>query len=189
MAVNWVLFESAIRPYFNSGLIPSNTDDAANYIANIYDTAVRMGSTAFGNFTLNTNKPALVTNLKIAFKLMHGAGGTPVESSAYTVMATGFITYWLGATMSPLPPHPPTILPAVPNACQVLYPGDVASLSKSLQNALTNLKLIKTAGLSTTLLSLALKIHLMSISGIYLGLVPVVVGVAPFPPVPWTGIF
>jgi hypothetical protein len=189
MAVNWTIFEQAIRPYFKSGIIPSNTDDAANYIANIYDTAVRVGSTAFGNFTLSTNKSILVSSLKTAFKIMHSAGNIPISKSAYTVMATGFVGYWTGATMSPLPPHPPTVLPAVPSACFVVYPGDIASLSVNLENALTNFSLVKTASMTTTLFSLALKMHLLTVTGFYLGLFPYAITLAPFPPIPWVGIF
>lgn len=189
MAVNWGLFTSAITPYFASGLIASNTADSARYIADIYDISVKTASTPFGNFAGATNKPILFTNLKTAFDLMFGAGQLDVSGSAYTVMAIGFIGYWTGATMMPFPPIPPNILPAIPNACQVVFPGSPNMLSTMLKFALSSVPLIKTPPMSAALLSMALQIHLTTISGLYFGLIPSVTGVIPAPPIPWTGIF
>lgn len=189
MSVNWTIFENAVVPYFKSGLIAKNTDDAARYISDIYDISVKTAATSYGNLTLTTNKAALFLNLKAAFSLMFSAGSLNVSSSAYTLMATGFISYWLGGIMAPLPPHLPAILPAFPNACQVVFPGDVATLSKMLTTALSDFSFIKTPKMSATLLMLALKTHLLSITGLYFGLMPVGLSILPGPPTPWVGIF
>ena len=108
----------------------------------------------------------------------------------FEIIAGGIsLTLMLG-NLLPIPPIPPTVLPnyAVPLPCSILFPGDIKSLAKDLKTSLSDDASIKTPALTCDLLQLALQKYLMTVGGLYFGLLPIGAVMVPAPPIPWLGL-
>jgi hypothetical protein len=108
----------------------------------------------------------------------------------FDIIANGISLTLMNSGLLPIPPIPPTLIPnySFPYPCIVLFPGDVINLKKDLKRALSDNALIKTPQLATQLLQLALQKYLMTIGGLYFGMLYVGTAIIPAPPIPWIGI-
>lgn len=184
MPSNWSLFKSMMRFY-----IPSFTAvdrrDAAKKMANAYNASVMgQASTIYGNTLLSGSvsllEKCLFVGMEMNFRRKNPDDG---DRRPFRIMASGFSLYWVGASLTPVPPHPPTIAPI--GGVIVSFPGEVESLSRGLELSFTSFDLEK--GLNA--LVLALEIHLKTVSGLYSGAIPTPTGPIPSAPLPWIGIF
>lgn len=110
--------------------------------------------------------------------------------SAFLLTATQIILAWTSAQFNSAIPMPGYVAPT--SGYAILFPGDPSSLSKDLAKAFfiaqsetdsNSAFLAHTNGLIE-----AYSKHLLSITGIYNGLVPAVPSPIPGPPISWVGI-
>lgn len=186
--VNWAIFEQELTTFFGPGKIGISVERGARRLVDAYDIAVRSGTTIFGQGVINPNKEILVQAFTSVFKMN---GGTIPSKGLppYSILAQGFFGYWIGCQMMPMPPSPPCILPMplpVPNV--VTFGGDVNTLATNLKSALEDMNVIKTPKKSAQLFTIACRLHLQTIVGLYFGLLPTPFGPVPAPPIPWVGI-
>lgn len=108
----------------------------------------------------------------------------------FDIIANGISLTLLNMGLVPVPPVPPTVAPnfMFPYPCVLLFPGDVKNLAKDLKRALSDNALIKTPPLAAQMLQLALQKYLMTVGGLYFGMLFVGVALVPAPPIPWIGI-
>ena len=182
MAINWNLFKKQLNLVFTT-MKPNSEDEAASKIADAYELSVLGATTVFQNSLISYNKPILKNNLSTAFIIAKSTNNLDLN-----LVASGFIGFWTAAQLSPIPPHPPTILPSpVLPPCIVTYPGDSVSLSKLLGVAFLTFP-NKSTDLCINGIIMALTVHLTLISGVYNGMIPSPAGPVPSPPIPWVGI-
>jgi len=183
MAINWKLIETQLDIIFTKKR-PSNERDAAKSIADAYEIGMLSATTMLQNSLLTYNKAILQSNLESAFLLARATSKLNMK-----LVASGFVGFWAGSQFSPLPPHPPTILPMpIPTPCVVVFPGDINSLEVALKASLMAFS-GKTTNITIQSMILALRTHTTTINGVYNGLVPSPTGPIPSPPIPWVGIF
>lgn len=181
--MNADLFKSLLKPYWESQSI-NDLDDAADKIATAYHLA-NIGDTSpfFGAKLINGDKDTLKNflslGLKVNFNLKIKSGDV---TPGFTLMALGFCLYWMSSTFSPVPPMPPMVAPTV--GVSIIFPGLPIGLDKALKEAFDNTDLEQTLNA----LSIALKLHLMSISGLYSG-TTIIAGVPSPLVLPWTSLF
>lgn len=105
-----------------------------------------------------------------------------VSMIPYIFLEFSFISFWLTAKFSALPPTPPTIAPLFGTI--VLVPGIPGILSVAFKAAFTSKDPTNAASIITE----GFKSHVATISGTYSGLIPSPTGPIPSPPIPWIGI-
>lgn len=178
MPVNWTQFEQRLTDYFESKSA-KNEDDAAKFIVDMYDAAIRGGAKdiMFQNIVLQVNKQVFLNAVKSAFKLAKiSIAKKNSDRVIRTLFNSGLIGYWTGATLGLTTPPPGTV-GIVSNI--VTFPGLPPNVS--VENTDDPKKLAKE-------LSTKFRVHLLSIKGITTALVPAPPG-APIPtPFPFGGI-
>ena len=183
MSINWKLIETQLDITFNHAK-PSNETDAAISIANAYEAGILSATTLFQNTIISYNKPLLISSLSSAFVLARTTSKLNIK-----LIVNGFVGFWIGAMLSPLPMHPPTVSPSpILPPCIVTYPGDPTLLETALKTAFITFS-GKTSNLTIQSIILALKSHVATISGVYNGMIVSPTGLIPSPPIPWVGIF
>ena len=174
--MNATTFKSMLKPEMGTNNV-TNTDHAAQILADAYDLAnIGSSCTFFGSTVTGGDKTSLKNMLKTAFdvnKLTNSKDG-------FIIMATGFCSYWLTATFTPLPMMPPCIAPL--KGTTVLFPGNPDDLEKDLKIAFNQPDFDSFVNfLYNTLVS-----HQTTIAGTYNGNVPALP--APIPAIlPWVG--
>lgn len=186
MPANWQLFETSIKNYFVAKQA-NDFRESSTRIANAYHSAVMSGaSTAIGNLCFGGNVSSLRFALEKAFWMnyhMPPNAGERERDAPLLVIAGGLIAYWYGARFNPFPPHPPCVAPSY--GIQVLYAGNPFAIAPMLKAALST----GTEETSVKLLIATFRVHMMQISGLYIGVMPSPLGPVPAPPIPWFGVF
>lgn len=186
--VNWTLVENELNNYFGPGKYGIDSERGARRVVDAYDLAVRGGSTIYGQLPINPNKELLVQAFISTFHLnglTFNSNGLP----PYQVLAQGFFSYWMGCQMLPFPPTPPCILPQpIPISNIIVFGGDVNNLALNLKSSLEDMAIGKTTSSSAKLFTIACRLHLQTITGLYFGMIPTILGPIPIPPIPWVGI-
>jgi|694.fasta_scaffold05388_5 hypothetical protein len=180
--MNVDLFKSLLKSYWESNST-TDFDDAAEKIATAYHLS-NIGSTQtfFGARLINGDKDTLKSFLSLGMKVnfllkFKSKDVTP----GFKLMSLGFCLYWSSAVFSPVPPLPPIIAPTT--GVKVIFPGVPLGLDKGLKESFDN----TTIDATLDSLSTVLKLHLLTISGIYAG--TTLVGTVPTPMVlPWTSL-
>jgi len=132
--------------------------------------------------TLNYMK--IATGFTISFQTIKSLGIPPTPTQ-WLPAAAGIISAWMTTQISPLPMHLPATIPTT--GIKILFAGEPMSLATGLFSAFN----AGNTGLHASILAGVLKIHLMTISGVYNGLMPNPAVVPPMiatPPIPWVGI-
>ena len=185
MSANWGMFISQV----SVGSQPTSEEQTAMHYADLYMAAIATATQSIYKNTIipiTVNKQSIVTGLVTAFKTIKALGPTPPTPAQFLPAAGGFIAAWSGAQFSPLPAHIPATVHTT--GLTLLFPGEPSTLAAGLLGAFT-------AGnkqLHATILAGILKIHLLTISGVYNGLMPNPGALIPpmiaTPPIPWVGI-
>jgi len=181
--MNAELFKSLLRPYWQSQSI-NDLDDAADKIATAYHLA-NVGDTRpfFGATLINGDKDTLKTFLSLGLKVNFGLkiAGKDV-TPGFTLMALGFCLYWASSTFLPLPPMPPMVAPT--KGVTVIFPGIPIGLDKALKEAFDNTDIEQTL----SALTIGLKLHLLTVTGVYSG-TTIIAGVPAPLILPWVALF
>jgi len=178
--------KSALKKYFSDvGIENEGTDNAkvtktaaktAKKIADEYEKAIKGMKTPNGHGPLSYNKAGLQKAFEGAFKMMESDTTGASKSAAGAMMGTGFVMFWTGAMMKPMPPSPgqsagianPVVMPGAPIPVVMGGPNDDPG---TLGNAIVS----------------AAEKHSKTIAGIHNGL-SVPTPATPPLPVPWATI-
>lgn len=108
----------------------------------------------------------------------------------FDIIADGISLTLMMTNLLPVPPMPPTTLPnySVPYPCLIIIPGDIKGLAKDLKTAMNDNAATKTPDLCSQMIGLALQKYVMTVGGLYFGLLYIGVGFVPAPPIPWLGL-
>ena len=182
MAANWATFQTKVV-LFLKGKQSGGFEQTANFFANEYDIVVKTSALLFGNQVTSTTKPPLFVSFLKAFNTMYQMK-TETSPQPYIQLASEIIlNYWKNIQFSPVPPHPPAIVPAP--GVLTNYHGDPNTLGNELYTAFNSKEEILVA----SNLMLAFSNHMKTINGVYLGLISTPTGLVLSPPIPWVGVF
>jgi len=113
-----------------------------------------------------------------------------VIEAAFLPTAASFITAWTSAIFNPAIPMPGYISPTT--GYTIIFPGEPTLLAKDLAKAFfiaqTESDENSAYTAHTTSLVEAYSKHILTISGLYNGLIPAVPTPIPGPPIPWVGV-
>lgn len=186
--INWRQFEDNIIEFYDSVDSSRTMFSSAQRIATIFQQSMMEAETMFGQKVLSINVKPFEISLFSAFAMQY-ASPILLGILPYQIIAYGLLTSLLTIQISGYPMIPPTISPLPPKPNIVLFPGQPQYLALMLKFAMADFVQIKTTKMSAKLLTLALRLHLTTVSGIYLGMLPSINGLIPAPPIPWVGIF
>jgi len=175
--MNAATFKSLLKPEMGTNNV-KDTDHAAQILADAYDLAnIGTSCTFFGSTVMSGDKSTLKSMLKTGFDINKMTN----TKNGFIIMATGFCSYWLTATFTPLPTLPPCIAPL--KGTTVLFPGNPDELEKDLKMAFNQPDFDSFVNfLYNSLVS-----HHTTIAGTYNGNVPALP--SPIPAIlPWVGI-
>lgn len=132
MPIGWTTFKNNVGTYFRS-MVAQNEQDAANFVAIQYTTAVLSGGDSIYGNSVIVN-PSMKQTLATAIGNAFLQGATTINEGIVpsifgSIISQGLIGYWSGAQLSPLIPPPGSTL-VVSNV--VSFPGSIIpSLSVS----------------------------------------------------------
>jgi hypothetical protein len=172
MPIPWEQFENQITSYLK-GHQAKSEKDLAEFLANKYDTYIKMGKEQYGNGILSADKALLENYIYIA--LLDARRGKPLDDVSKKI-AIGVVLYWTTVKMQILVP-PPGAVSVVTNV--VAFPGTPIKFP---------IKNTKDPSVLAKNLIFCFKIHATTITGINTALVPVPGGGTVPTPFPWTGI-
>jgi hypothetical protein len=170
--INWNKFQSDLESYFTRHQAKSESD-MAKYIADLYDRYVKFGKEQYGNSILSSDKTILERFIYLG--LLNARSGQPLRKTSER-FSQGILLYWGKVKMQTLVP-PPTAVQSVSNV--ITLPG--IPLNIPISNTFDKKLLAKN-------LTLAFKTHLLTVTGVNTGLVPVPGGGTVPTPFPWIGI-
>jgi hypothetical protein len=135
-------------------------------------------------------KGPFLNGFKQGFKMM-AESPNDLGIAPYMLMAAGVVASWVGPVkFQPAPPHPPNTFPNgmfLPDrVCHTVTPGLPFPLTSMIQAAFT----CGSASMIAPLLVSAFSAHLMTIGGVYNGMIPIAPPpmITAGPPVPWYGV-
>ena len=184
---NWLGFTSAVAPFLDAP-IGQTHEQTAQHIAQQYEIATRptiitmIGAPLIKTPFYGPMKQAIMDS----FDMVKDSGGMP-KPIHFQPWANEIVNYWLGSVWSPLPPPIGYISPTVGNI--VLTGGTPTPLNVQICDAFILPRASTPMGnLICTKLVLAFTNHLMTVKGIYNGLIPAAPSPVPGPPFPWIGV-
>jgi len=184
MAINWETFKNNMTVYLTANIAPSSLDFARFFLTQ-FDLSLKTATNYF-------QQPLGVTKLLAAQGYISTSLSLNTANSnsdkTFGIISKSISMMLLTTILIPGIPIPPTILPnlIVPN--QILIPGNVSGLAKDLKTALGANPEIKNPKLATKLLVLALQKYLLTVGGLYYGLIFAGLAIIPAPPIPWLGV-
>tara|TARA_R110000744_G_scaffold73536_2_gene147192 strand:+ start:5354 stop:5932 length:579 start_codon:yes stop_codon:yes gene_type:complete len=191
MPAVWPAFIAPMTSWFNAnaenGTTASNGAKTAAMIASTYQAAVMTaGVFPYGNIKLAGFVAAQVDAGFTACFAMQAASlsDKPMGLPPYILAAQGVVASWAAAQYAPVPPHPPDIIPSP--GVQQIQPGTpgMMPLALAIQAAFNS----QSPAAIAPLLAQGFMAHMMTISGVYLGLIASPSGPIPGPPIPWMGV-
>lgn len=187
MPANWGVLQSQVITHFDNNQVKKSESDTARMLGNAYYNSVLSANIlAIPGSTLLPSAPTLIINgFENTLRLIKNknAQATPAD---YTAAASGIVQFWLSVQWNPLPPPIGYVGPITGN--RVTLPGAPAPLNYNLWNAFNNKTPGKVGAVIATKLLNAFTVHLSSVQGVYIGLIPGPVSPIPGPPFPWVGI-
>jgi len=178
MAIQWTQFENEVLQYMDARIAKSE-DEFCQFLITAYDKVIKTQAVDvnYGNRVLTTNVPILVNSTKGAFNIAKtDRNGSQAARVIESMIGSGLIAYWTGATLAPIIP-PPSSISVVSNS--VTTPGQ--PLQVKVINTSDSKLFVKS-------LSAGFRKHLMTVQGITVALVPQPSG-PPIPvPFPFSGI-
>lgn len=188
MASLWQGFQATVAPYLDTP-IEKTESDTARIIANAYGVAV---STAMISMipgsTIVSAPPTIGIELAIldTFNQMKNSEGSPTPPM-FLGWANQTVSYWLGVQWNPLPPPPGYVSPTT--GVTTLTGGTISPLDIGLWSAFNNPPASTPMGnIICAKLINAFTSHLLTVNGLYNGLIPAAPSPIPGPPFPWVGV-
>jgi len=169
----WTSFEANMTNYLSS-YSASSHEGLATKLVDEYDLAVRQGKDmCYKNSVLGANKDALLSMTKLAFQVGYASPSYDIINKVGSIISLGVLAYWMGATLSMIPP--PGAVSVISNTC--IFPG--APIPIKLKNN-------ESYDYMPKYVSKLFKLHLLTIAGVTLALVPAGSALIPVP-FPWIG--
>lgn len=172
MPIIWNNFQQELTAYLK-GHQAKSEKDLSEWLADKYDSYIKLGKEQYGNGILSANKSVFEKYIYIA--LLDARRGKPLKDVAFKI-ATGVVLYWTTVKMKIEIPPPGAIsvvtnivtLPGIPIRFPIRNTQDSSVLAKSL--------------------ILCFKTHAQTIQGVNTALVPIPGGGTVPTPFPWVGV-
>jgi hypothetical protein len=187
MPANWGSFINTVAPFLDQST-PKTERDTAKIISNSYKLAISSAtiSNIPGSTIITTPPPIQMENTILETFDKTKESGKKTIPPYYTNWANSISSFWLQTQWSPFPP-PGYVSPTVGVTTQ--FSGDINGLSIGLYNAFNNPPSpVPIGNLICTKLITAFQTHLITVTGLYNGLIPTPTGPIVGPPFPWLGI-
>ena len=190
MAINWLPFNNNMTLYLSS-YAAKDTESFVDFFITQLNVVLLTATTPTGNIVLAPNliKIAKPLSANLMAERITGYKNDNNTIKTLELIATYIGNGMVGTVLSPIPSIPPTILPnplLIP--CVITSPGDVKGLATDLKRSLSTNQSIKTPPMAVKLMELSLRKYLLTVGGVYNGLVYVGTATLPAPPIPWTGL-
>jgi hypothetical protein len=189
MPIVWSTFQLPVSQFLDTA-VPKSERDTARFIANQYVNTVRTaGITLIPGSTIISTPPAteIENGIFQALDLMKSSSPSPPNPTMFLPWANATLSFWRAVVWSPIPPPPGYISPTT--GVTTLFSGTPSPLDIELWNAFNNTPAnVPLGNVVCSKLITAFTNHLLTVSGIYNGLVPAVPSPIPGPPFPWVGI-
>jgi hypothetical protein len=188
MAVLWPGFQATVAPYLDAP-IEKTESDTAKIIADAYGVAVAtaMISLIPGSTIISAPPTTGIENAILdTFNQIKDSEGPPTPLM-FLGWATETVSYWAAVQWNPLPPPPGYVSPT--SGVTVLTGGTPSPLDVGLWTAFNNPPAPTPMGsiICGKLIS-AFTTHLLTVNGLYNGLIPAAPSPVPGPPFPWVGV-
>lgn len=154
--INWSIFENSISSYLNSKSAKGE-EDLANYIADKYDTIVRMGTNQYNQGIVKSNKNILASSILMGLKSAKQGKNLNEVSKRFS---SGILLYWGTVIMNSAIP-PPGAISVISN--NITFFG--IPIRFNIYNTLDSKILAKS-------ITLAFKAHIKTVQGVCTALVP-----------------
>ena len=184
MPANWAAFTAQITKFFNDKKA-KDVKEAADAIATEYDLAMKTALTmppALNAF-MGSDKTKISSGFEKSFQALFDKGDKPPTPADFMDAANGIIQYWQNASFNPMPAPPPAVGPAPGKQPAILNPGLPPPLAAGIMDAMGK---GQAPAVAAALVAEFTK-HMMSIQGMYTGMVPSPAGPVPTP-FPFVGI-
>ena len=188
MAVLWPTFQAEVSTWLDT---TSERDemDTANKIAGAYHSAVQTAMITLvpGSTIITTPPPnAMATAIYNTFNQIKQSERVS-NPQQFLGWANSIVAFWQAVQWNPIPPPLGYISPTTGHT--VISGGTPTPLNIGLWNAFNNVPSQVPMGnvISTKLIS-AFTTHLLTITGVYNGIIPAVPSPVPGPPFPWVGV-
>jgi hypothetical protein len=187
MPVNWGILQSQVITHFDNNQAKKSESDTARMLGNAYYNSILSANISLipGSLPIPSAPTLIINGFETTLRIIKNKTAQPTPAD-FTAAASGIIQFWLATQWNPLPPPPGYVGPITGN--QTLFPGAPAPLNYNLWNAFNNKTPGKVGAVIAAKLINALTIHLTTVQGLYIGLIPGPVGPIPGPPFPWLGI-
>lgn len=184
MPANWAIFKSNMVKFFNDKSA-EELKDAADKIATEYDLAMKTALTmppALNAF-MGSDKTKISSGFEKSFQALLNKGDKPPTPADFMGAANGIIQYWQNASFNPMPAPSPAAGPAPGPQPAIVNPGLPHPLAAGLMDAMGK---GQAPAVASALVAEFTK-HMLSIQGMYTGMVPSPAGPVPTP-FPFVGI-
>lgn len=188
MAVLWPGFQATVAPFLDAPIAKTEAD-TANVIATAYGIAVKtaMISTIPGSTIISTPPTTgIESSILNTFNLIKTSQGPPTPIM-FSEWAAQTVLFWQGVQWNPLPPPIGYISPTL--GVTVISGGTPTPLDVGLWAAFNNPPSPTPMGqIICGKLIAAFTTHLLTVNGVYNGLIPAAPSPIPGPPFPWIGV-
>ena len=188
MAVLWPTFQSTVAPQLDNA-VDKEHSDTAGIIADAYGTAVKQAMIMLipGSMIISAPPTTGIENAILnALDQIKDSENSPTPAM-FATWAAETVLFWQSVQWSPMPPPPPYVSPT--SGVTVLTGGTPSPLDTMLYNAFTHPPAnIPMGNIICAKLILAFTTHLLTVQGLYNGLIPSPAGPIPGPPFPWVGL-
>jgi len=188
MAVQWPTFQSTVAPWLDS-TVEKTESDTAGIIADAYGIAIKsaMITVIPGSTIISTPPTTGIENAILDTFNQIKDSEKPPTPPMFLSWAAETVLFWQSVQWSPLPPPPGYVSPT--SGVTVLTGGTPSPLDVGLYNAFNHPAANVPMGnvICGKLIS-AFTNHLLTVQGLYNGLIPSVPSPIPGPPFPWVGL-
>lgn len=188
MAILWPTFQATVAPYLDAP-IEKTESDTAKIIADAYGVAVSTAMITLipGSSIISAPPTTGIENAILdTFSEIKDSEGPPTPPM-FLKWATETVNYWATVTWTPIPPPPGYVSPTT--GVTVLTGGTPSPLDVGLWAAFNNPPAPTPMGnIICAKLITAFTTHLLTVNGLYNGLIPAVPSPIPGPPFPWVGL-
>ena len=188
MAVIWPTFTSTVAPWLDAPIEKTHAD-TAKVIADAYGVSVASGMITLipGSAIISAPPTKPIEDAILdTFNQIKDSEGPPTPPM-FLKWATETVKYWAAVTWTPMPPPPGYVSPT--SGVTVLTGGTPSPLDVGLWAAFNNPPAPTPMGsiICGKLVS-AFTTHLLTVNGVYNGLIPAAPSPIPGPPFPWVGV-
>jgi len=188
MAIQWNIFQSAVAPWLDTAVEKEHAD-TAGIIADAYGIAIKQAVISLipGSMITSTPPTTGIENAILnALDQIKDSENSPTPAM-FATWAAETVLFWQSVQWSPMPPAPGYISPT--SGVTVLTGGTPSPLDMGLYNAFDHSPSNDPMGDTVCgKLIEAFANHLLTVQGLYNGIIPSPAGPIPGPPFLWVGV-